>query len=277
MKRGSLSVILAILVASPVNAYAAPTKEACISAFDQAQQLRRAGHLRQSREQLVVCSQSECPKLVRADCADVLRQVEAAQPTIVLKASDAKGADLTDVRVEVDGQTLARSLDGRAIAVDPGKLSIVFHRPPWKAVGLDVVVAEGEKGRVVQVTLGPPAPKPRVETSAPVPPERGVIGWVVPAGLGLLGLGSLAAAGVSRLDLGSEADDLRARCAPACPQEDRDRMSSQLVTTNVMLGVGVGALALATMAWFIFTPKASTLRSQTADSRGHFGHGSRSP
>ena len=38
----------------PASALAAPTpsKEQCITAFDHAQQLRRSGHLRESREQL---------------------------------------------------------------------------------------------------------------------------------------------------------------------------------------------------------------------------------
>src|SRR5262245_39904559 len=73
----------ALLLSLPVTARAAPTKEACIAAFDHGQQSRRDGALRRAREELLVCSQQECPAVVRADCAGVLREVDAAQPTIV--------------------------------------------------------------------------------------------------------------------------------------------------------------------------------------------------
>src|SRR3954454_18209065 len=74
----------------------ATTKESCISAFDAGQSARRRGALRVAREELLSCSQQECPALVRADCADLLRRVEAAQPTIVLRAVNGAGEDLTD-------------------------------------------------------------------------------------------------------------------------------------------------------------------------------------
>ncbi len=268
MLLASLAVI-ASCAAFARPARAATTKEACIAAFDNAQRARRAGQLGTARAELLTCSQQECPALVRADCAGVLRQVEAAQPTIVLKAADAKGNDLTDVTVELNGVKITSSLDGRAIPVDPGKLSLVFKRPPWDPVTVDVVVAEAEKSRIVRATLGPPLPPPAPERHATTPeqgpkPKRSTAGYVVPAGLAVLGAGALAFAGVTRLSLGEQADDLRGRCAPECSQAERDRMSNDLVVANVTLGVGIGSLVLAAATWFIFSPKSPGPRAQSS-------------
>ena len=271
LARSSRMLLVSILtlgsgVASSNAALAAPTKAACIAAFDNAQRARRERRFGTARAELLTCSQQECPAIVRADCAGVLREVEAAQPTIVLKAADAKGNDLTDVSVELDGETLASSLDGRALRVDPGKLSLVFKHPPWDPVRVDVVIAEAEKSRIVRATLGPSAqpdqPAPRAPHEEGPKPKRSMAGYVVPGGLAVLGAGALAFAGVTRLSLGQEADDLRARCAPDCSQADRDRMSNDLVLTNVMLGAGIGTLVLAAATWFVLAPKRPGPRAQ---------------
>jgi hypothetical protein len=252
-------------IASAKPALAAPTKEACIGAFDNAQRARRAGQLRTARAELLTCSQQECPSIVRADCTGVLRQVEAAQPTIVLKASDAKGNDLTDVTVELNDEKLTTALDGRALPVDPGKLSLVFRRPPWEPVTVDVVIAEAEKSRIVRATLGPPLPEETSSRRDEAPrSKRSTAGYIVPGVFAGLGAGALVFAGVNRLSLGDQADDLRARCAPECSQAERDRMSNDLVLTNVMLGAGIGSLVLAAATWFIFAPKSADARAQSA-------------
>ena len=258
-----LGVVTGIGLASQPAFAAPPTKEACITAFDQAQQARRAGHFGQSREQLLVCSQTACPSVVRADCADVLKQVAAAQPTIVLKAADAHGTDLTDVSVDLNGKSLTSTLDGRAIAVDPGKLALVFSRPPWKPVPVEVVIAEGEKGRIVQATLGPPLPpSERRDFDGPPlpPPKRSTVGWAVPIGLGVVGVASFIIAGVTRIGVGNDADADRSTggCAPFCSATERDDLSGKLVRANVFLGIGIGTAVLAAASWFVLAPKRST-------------------
>jgi hypothetical protein len=73
----------------------------------------------------------------------------------------------------------------------------------------------------------------------------------------LFGASALTFAGVSRLSIGSEADSLRSSCAPACPADDYDRLVGKLGTANAALAAGIGSLALATIAWFVFAPKGS--------------------
>jgi hypothetical protein len=257
MRRALL--VLAVLFCAPrAWAVPSPTKEACIGAFDEAQRLRRAGSLRISREQLVICSQQECPAVVRADCAGVLREVESAQPSIVLKAADPNGNDLTDVTVELGGARLTSTLDGRALAVDPGKLSLVFTRAPWKPVTVEVVIAEGEKGRIVQAQFGTPTVRPKPIGGARPAEKRTVAGWAVPAGLAAVSVAAFTFAGLSRLSLGSDADALKSSCGPFCAQADRDDLSDRLVRANVVFGIGVTTLAAAVVTWFVLGPKQPT-------------------
>jgi hypothetical protein len=250
--RARLVCAVASLLLDAQVVHAAPTKEACIATFDAAQRSRRAGTLRRAREELLVCAQAACPSVVRADCADLLREVEVAQPTIALKAVDAKGADLVDASVTFDGVQLATTLDGRAIPVDPGKLSLVFRHASWAPVRVDVVITEGEKGRVVQAALRPP----QTDVEPRATPRRPLLAWIVPTSLGAVSMGAFAFGGYTRLRLGNHADDLRAQCAPECSQQVRDQASSDLATANVALGVGIGMLVLAATAWFVLAPRA---------------------
>jgi hypothetical protein len=244
----------------PSIASAAPADtHTCIKAFDDGQRLRSDGRLRAAREKLLVCSQKECPGVLREDCAGVLREVEGATPSIVLAASDRDGKDLADVEVTLAGQTIATRLDGRAVTVDPGRLSLEFKRPPWASVKMEIVVAQGEKNRNVRAVLGPPKEMADTRddgTVAPVQPaKRSLVGWAVPIGFAVVGVGSLAFAGSTRLRIGNEADDLRSTCAPTCPESETEALRDDLTLANVFLGVGIGSLVLAGVSWFVLAPK----------------------
>lgn len=250
----------AMMAKGTAVAYAADAEQ-CVAAFDRGQRARREGELKTARDELLVCSRPDCHPAVRTDCMGVLRQVEDAQPTIVLKATDARGVDLPDVRVEIGGRTIATSLDGRAIAVDPGRVAVVFHREPSPPVTVEVVLAEGEKRRVVQATLVTGREEPPSSALRPAPPpRRSVAGWAVPASFAAIGAGALVFAGVSRISLVDEVDGLRVSCAPRCTPEERDRLSGELVTVNTAIGVGVAALAVAAITWFVLAPRVESGR-----------------
>lgn len=257
-RRWALGFAVAATFAPSVASAASPDTHACIAAFDDGQRLRSDGKLRAAREKLLVCSQRECPGVLREDCAGVLREVEGAIPTIVLSASDREGRDLADVEVTLGGQPLASRLEGRAVSVDPGRLTLRFERKPWAPVTLEIVVGEGEKNRNVRVTLGPAAARePVAPKDEPAREERSLAGWAVPIGLGIVGAGALAFAGATRIRIGNEADDLRTTCAPDCAQADRDRLSSDLATANVAFGVGLASVALAAVTWFVLAPRGA--------------------
>lgn len=269
-----VSLFVASSLASPLASAAGPDTAACIKAFDDGQRARSDGRLRAAREKLLVCSQKECPGVLREDCAGVLREVDLATPTIVLAASDRDGKDLADVEVTLAGQTLATRLEGRAVAVDPGRLVLEFKRRPWAPMKVEIVVAEGEKNRNVRAVLGPPKDEiadDRHDGNAPAS-KRSLVGWAVPIGFAVIGVGSLAFAGSTRVRLGGEADDLRSTCAPGCPESDTDALRDDLAVANIFLGVGIGSLVLAGAAWFILAPREGSAKS-SAQSAVSLGRG----
>jgi hypothetical protein len=248
MKRSAVVVALAL---STVAASAhADDKAECLDAYEKAQRVRQEGKLRESKKQLGICARDSCPASIRKDCGRWLDEVDQSIPTIVLRATGANGEDLADVSVTMDGETIATSLTGAALAIDPGPHKFVFTpagRPP---VTLDAVVAEGDKRRVVTMqldasaaTTSPPGPsQPPFDREQPgvVISERPVpvLTWV----LGGVGLVSLGGFGFFALRGGSTRSDLDS-CRPFCSQDDIDASKQNYVIGDVFLGVSIAALA----------------------------------
>ena len=135
-------VVAAALSASLFSA-ADEAKMQCISANARAQDLRRENKLGLAREQLRLCVDAKCPSVVRSDCTKLLEELETAQPTIVFDAKSGAGADISAVKVTIDGQPFADKLDGSALRVDPGDHTFVFSSPGEPLVAAHYVI----KGR----------------------------------------------------------------------------------------------------------------------------------
>jgi hypothetical protein len=104
-------VALSLAALAPSSRAADPDpKRVCIDADTRAQSARRAGKLAEARAALKICTDARCPEIVRADCSQRMDDLPASQPTVVIEAKDAKGADLTDVAVYLDGQKVADSV-----------------------------------------------------------------------------------------------------------------------------------------------------------------------
>lgn len=249
-RRAGLAFALAITAAAGTSS--ADDKQACLHASEKAQQLRNAGKLGDAREQLAVCSRTECPKLVQQDCTQWMSELLAALPSIVPAAKDRKGRDLVDVKVSVDGKPVTDTLDGKAFVVDPGVHALHFETSGAPAVDEKVVVKPGEKNRIVTVTFAkgedaaPPAGSSVAtgttdDTRSSPPVAAYVIG-----GVGLVALG---AALVVQLGANSDARDLRETCAPRCDQSDVDDIQSRYTIAGVTAGVG-GALLITGVVMF---------------------------
>jgi hypothetical protein len=244
-----------LLVAS--TAGASPTKSECAAAHLDAQGLRRDGRLRAAREKLLVCANEACPKVVTAECVPWLAEVEGALPSVVFEARMPDGTDGVEVAVSVDGARIADRLDGHAVSLDPGDHVVRFDPGSGaRAVERHVVVAEGEKARVVRVDLPPleaaPPPPPPKEPSAPAIPWTA---WVL-GGTGAIALGAF---GTFALTGVSAEHDLR-DCSPACPPSRIDPVHRDYVTADIFLGVGLVALAAA--AVFVITAPSATPTSR---------------
>jgi hypothetical protein len=193
-------VLLALAVwLAPAAASADVTKAQCVDANTGAQTHRREGKLSQARDELRLCGDPHCPRIVRDDCTKRLDELEQAQPTLVFDVKDASGGDIGDAKVSVDGKRLTEKLDGTAVAVDPGEHAFTFEVEDQPPVSQTLVVKEGEKGRRVSVVLGtpPPAPPPPEAPPSPSPPPPPpppppfplrTVGLVV-GGAGVAGLG----------------------------------------------------------------------------------------
>jgi hypothetical protein len=276
MRGSALAAAVALLtLASTDRAHAAPDTSACIAAFDQGQRAKTDRKLRRAQTELLVCTQESCPAVLRADCAGVLRNVQAALPTIVLAADDGEGRDITDVKVLIGNAVVSESLDGRALEFDPGTYDFRFERAESKSpartgssspppvMTVHQVLREGEKNRVVRASFRPKAVTV-VQVASPAP-RRPLVGYLVPAGLGFLAVAGLGAGVFSKLSFDAEVEDMRSRCAPVCTQAERSDLSSTLVTANVSFGIAIGALALAGAAWFALAPRSPARTTATGN------------
>ena len=74
-------------------------------------------------------------------------------PSIIPHATDEKGAQRTDVKVGMDGELLTSHLDGQPLLVDPGLHELSFIAAGGVFAKEKVLIAEGQRGRVIDVTM----------------------------------------------------------------------------------------------------------------------------
>lgn len=266
----------------------ADPKEACLAAADTGQSLRDDGQYLGAREQFLACSRDVCPKLVHDQCAEWLRHIDEATPTVIFAAKDDRGQQLADARVLLDSKALVATLDGKAIPLDPGPHDVRFERDPHGVVNVHVVLRAGEKNREVTATFpavdGPvQAPQPPLQESGTVPPpaveEKHQVtppfwsprtvtaasllaGGVVAVGFGVFfGLESQSEnnhAATLRASLGT--GGCRSPAASSSCQQLNDTVDAQNrdATLNAALYVTGGVLAAAAVAtWFLWPKQES--------------------
>jgi len=100
----------------------------------------------------------------------------------------------------------------------------------------------------------PPSPAksapPLAADSSPPDDARASSQW--PLGPTVLGAAGLAAAGAGAFVLtsvGSDLGELRETCAPSCPPSSTDALRSRATAGHVLVGAGVGVVALAVVWW----------------------------
>jgi hypothetical protein len=222
-------IIVAALVLAPTSAMA-DDKSDCISASERAQSLAAQKHFIDARKDFVACARAECPGPIIKDCSEQLARIDASIATIVPIAR-AGETELRDVRVTMDGAPLLSSLDGHAIAVDPGPHRFVFTNAQGERRMLDAIVAEGTKLDRVEVAFPLPPPPPPVPTRrAPV----SALTWIL-GGVGLAGIGVGTALGI----------DTFVRRDHVYTTSSLDAFELEQHFVDVAFGVGVVALATA--------------------------------
>lgn len=224
---------------APRAAHADPT---CISAYEQAQTLRKDGKLVSAKAQAAICARAECPALLTKDCTKWLAELESSTPTVVFDARTPQGKERVDVRVKVDGVVLVQRLDGKAVAVDPGSHTFVFEVEGATPVEQTVVIREGEKNRKLAATVATDDDASAKGGARPVP--TGV--WIF-GGVSLVALTTSLVFALDGFGKKSDLDECKPRCAP----DDVDAMNARFAVADVTLGIGLAAGAAA--AYFFFT------------------------
>lgn len=248
--RTSAAIVALIVLAGGRTARADGPALDCPSASEEGQRLRDKNRWLEAREMFRACSVDKCPKVVRRDCSKWLAELDESQPSIVVAAQDASGADMQGVRVQADGRTIASRLDGSPIPVDPGEHTFTFEAEGHRTVTQTIVMRVSEKNRLVRVTLASTSEPAKPEPAKPAEPVNAsggggapVLAYVV-GGVGVLALGSFAYFGLtSKKDL----SDLRSTCAPYCGEAQLDDVKSKMLVADVSLGVGIVALGVATL------------------------------
>ena len=241
----------------------ADEKVACVRAADAAQEQRTAGKLRDARAALHTCARDVCPALVRSDCTQWLAEVEASMPTIVIRAQNARGEDLTDVEVDLDGRRMADKLDGLPIEIDPGSHVLAWRRG-GKAARQEIVVHTAEKNRTVtlRVESGDALAAGLVDTPEPEHRFRpDAAAWIF-AGVAVVGAASWGYFGLRGK---SEVTDMRIECAAHYAASRVDAAYQKLLVADISLGAALVSAGVATyFFWSAATPsKAAAARQVT--------------
>jgi hypothetical protein len=261
--------------ATPGSAHAQSTsKSACIADFESAARLRTERKLLDARQRLLECGSVRCPADVQKECVKELVLVEQSLPSIVLALRDEAGHDIVDAQAFVDGG--ARALDGQALSLDPGRHTVRFEKSGCAPAEQLVLLAEGEKNRAIVGTLRCGGDTPPGD-AAQAPPPSGPSGTpagspgpsrtlpLVLAGVGVVGLAGFAYFGIQgRADI----DDVRSTgCAPSCDRDAVMHARTKLLVADVLGGVGLVSLGVATWLFVSGSPPAPSKRALTFDVR----------
>ena len=265
--RLTIALTLAATCAVEGRAWAVDTAQ-CLAASEKGQRARAAGKLREAKEAFQICNQDACPAIVRSDCAKWRDELQASAPSVVFGARDAKGHDLFDVTVTMDGEVVTRKLDGKAVTVDPGPHTFKLEAPGFPAVTEKALVKEGEKARVITVTFADAAAGPAAPPSDPPPKGADsrsgghtVLPWVV-VGVGGVTLVTGLVVLLTAPDHPSNCDRNTARCVRgpnqsaddfAKDQDQAGKADSQPILGGVIAGVG-GALVVGGLVWHFLEP-----------------------
>src|SRR5689334_22304916 len=115
----------ALSIAAP--AYAQKSPPPCIAHHEKSQELKIAGKLVESKQELLACaSDSECPSVIQSECDDMLEKLKPNIPSLLFAARDRGGQDTVDVQVYSGQSLILNKLDVQGYELDPGEYHFKF-------------------------------------------------------------------------------------------------------------------------------------------------------
>jgi hypothetical protein len=237
----------------------ASARAECARAYEASQEQRNSGQLISARDTLRSCAQASCPEFIRTDCATWLIEIQDELPTLVFAASS-RGRAPSRVRITVDGRELSSGLDGQAVELDPGQYDFEFQAAGMQPVQRRLVVARGERNRLIQIDLEPlvsePNPgQPRGQSErlsgererSPKTIPRSLVLPGILAGAGVAGLAGFVGVGASAR---TRENQLKHTCSPNCRDDLVAAVRTRYLVADLSLGVGIASLVLGTYFFF---------------------------
>lgn len=235
--------------AAPTPPAARLSVDECIEHHRLAQVERRRGHLLASGNELRSCLSPECSPVLREACAALLTEVTEDTPSVVF-ITESGNRDLAAITV-YDGDTeLTTTLDGSALALDPGEHHFRFEAPGMAVASLVVMLRAGDHRHSVTVSLVPAArstpPVPAPAPPAPSLPPPLAAGAPLPShtwDYALLGTGAaLGIAGaVFGLSARSDYRDAEATCSPFCSESRQARIRRKDFAADSLFVLSIAA------------------------------------
>ena len=249
----SLLLVGALLFPCDALADTPPSREQCSEAYVGGQHFLREGKLLEARRALLVCAREPCSSSLWPECSGWLNDAERAMPSIVLSVHDSAGRDAQGATVTVDGQPFANPERGTAVEIDPGPRVLRVEAAGYKPFEETVVIHQGEKSRLIGVTLDELHLAPLTVGPEKVGAPSRVPTYVV-GGIGVAAAATFASFGIAGLVLRSDL----ASCKPNCSQSRVDTGNLEWTAADVSLGVSLVSLGVATYLYVRSRPRAGT-------------------
>lgn len=244
---GSLSLAL---VFAPALASADDLHE-CAAAYEQTQRLQQKSELLAAMDAAASCSKPVCPALLKDDCTKWANDLKTKIPSVVLHVRGGDGCARPEAQVSIDAPF--RKGGGAALLVDPGTHEVTVVDPTTnqsRKQSLNLVPGEKRDIDVDFARPGAVCPRPQESTPIGKVPTISLIAGTVGAGFVLIGAG-LGIVGASKR---SDLDD----CKPVCTDDRVDSVRPFFIAGDIVAGVGVVALALGAISYFVLQPKKQT-------------------
>jgi hypothetical protein len=176
----------------PIRAWA-DDKNDCQSAHEQGQLARREGRFDDARAAFATCQADACPAVVRSRCAEFARELETAQPSVVIIVRDPQGAEASGARIRVDGAAPV-DVSAMGLRLNPGSHTFVVEAVGFPSVERTITLPEGLKNMQVAFSLAR-AELPSAEPLARPTSTTAAWAFTITGGVSLVAAGALSGAG----------------------------------------------------------------------------------
>jgi hypothetical protein len=221
-------------------------RQACVAAYNKAQERAKSAHLRDAREFLSKCARPQCGSFLQQECTHLYTQLETDIPSVVPLVADETGAPHALVEVRMDGELLTSKLDGHALLVDPGKHEFTFSTDLGVFAKKKIMIVQGQRNRPISAVLhtGRKGAPLVVDTA----PEGVATGAAAAAPEVMSGTGAAAETPSATETRGTEAEQTAEKTSQIADSDSSERRAPRAVTRvrRVESGNGPGILTYAT-------------------------------